>query len=420
MNSGSVRSHATLAFLFCTLVLLRISGASAQPTAPEAGNPIASSVRFTNGRNALGIPMEVMGGAVFVIATINDSVNVTLHLDTGFGGDGVLLLNPDIGTTLGLAYVQKVTLGGAGTQRPSEANVAVNATLSFPGVRFEGQPLIVATDTRLYDKVLWDGIVGRTIFGCVVELDFERSVINLYDRLPRSSDSLGTEFQLTYSQGVPVAECRAILTGGSPLTGKFVVDTGVPFPLLLFQYADPRITRPAQLLTVAGEGLNGYAEFPVGRIPALHLGPYTLPSPIAAFADSATMGPAVALEGMGMIGLGALERFHVVFDYPGNRLFLSPNCRFDIPFEFNMAGITVLLSRDRSIEVYFVDANSPAAQAGIKKGDKLMAVNAQNVQGVFFYRLFEKLFEAEGRELTLTLERDGRRFDSKLTLRRLI
>jgi hypothetical protein len=417
MNSCTVRSLVVAAFLFC---LLQISGVSAQPAASEAGNPIASSVHFANGHNAPGIPMEVMGDAMFVIATINDSVNVTLHLDTGFGGDGVLLLNPDIGAKLKLDYVQKITLGGAGTQNPSEANVAINATLSLPGIRFENQPLIVATDTRMYDKVLWDGIVGKTIFGCVVELDFERSVINLYDKLPRSADSLGTEFKLTYTQGIPVAECRAILTGGNPLVGKFAIDTGVPFPLLLFQYADPRITRPAQLLMVAGEGLNGYAEFPVGRIPALHLGPHVLTMPLAAFADSATMGPAVALEAKGMIGLGALERFNVVFDYPGNRLFLSPNCRFDAPFETNMSGITFLVSRDRSIEVYFIDAHSPAAQSGIKKGDKLIAVNAQNVREMFFFRLLEKLFEAEGRELTLTLERDGRRFNSKLTLRRII
>jgi len=69
--------------------------------------------------------------------------------------------------------------------------------------------------------------------------------------------------------------------------------------------------------------------------------------------------------------------------------------------------------RDLAGKVGYVKPASPAAQAGVQYGDRIVAVDGEKVDG--FLMLQEKIRAHAGQPLTLTVERGGQRFDVRLT-----
>jgi len=69
--------------------------------------------------------------------------------------------------------------------------------------------------------------------------------------------------------------------------------------------------------------------------------------------------------------------------------------------------------RDLLAKVGQVKPGSPAAQAGVQYGDRIVGVDGEKVEG--FLMLQEKIRAHAGQPLTLTVERGGQRFDVRLT-----
>src|SRR5437868_13249616 len=69
--------------------------------------------------------------------------------------------------------------------------------------------------------------------------------------------------------------------------------------------------------------------------------------------------------------------------------------------------------RDLASIVGYVKPGSPAAQAGIQYGDRIIAVDGEKVDG--FLMLQEKIRAHAGQPLTLTVVRAGQRLDVRLT-----
>ena len=89
---------------------------------------------------AVEIPFRIVDRHIMVDVTIDDTLEIEMILDTGMGFlRGAILLDPELGETLGLEYLTQIPLGGGGTEDPVSARVAVGSELSMPGVEFPGQ-----------------------------------------------------------------------------------------------------------------------------------------------------------------------------------------------------------------------------------------------------------------------------------------
>jgi regulator of sigma E protease len=69
--------------------------------------------------------------------------------------------------------------------------------------------------------------------------------------------------------------------------------------------------------------------------------------------------------------------------------------------------------RDLATKVGYVKASSPAAQAGVQYGDRIVSVDGEKVDG--FLVLQEKIRAHAGQPLTLGIDRAGQRFDVRVT-----
>jgi len=403
----------------------QIASAEVNPPQPEGlgSDQPSSSVHFHRGNSALGIPFELVGKHVVVQVVVNDSFKIDMILDTGMGlVKGAILLDPEDGRRLGLEYVGHLPLGGGGSEEPKTANVSVGATLSLQGVTFKDQQLLVLTETGRYEDWPAQGIIGRTVFDCVVEIDYDDSVLNLYEDAAFRSDNSGEALSLTYTFGIPVVDGSVLIEGEEDVPLKLVVDTGAE-ELLLFPYTNERIKPPRNVIRgedgILSEGLLGDILGVTGRILELKVGSFVLDSVVTSFPVEESMGPAVQLGQHGFIGSDVLQRFTVVFDYAADRIYLEPNRWFDEPFEVNMAGLLYAPRPNGYLKVYEVVQESPASENGITKGDLIVAINGEDVRELSSSQQYE-IFIQEGSTIELTIERDSQRFTRSMTLRRLI
>ncbi|MBZ5582697.1 MAG: PDZ domain-containing protein [Acidobacteriia bacterium] len=158
----------------------------------------------------------------------------------------------------------------------------------------------------------------------------------------------------------------------------------------------------------------------IGRVSFLEVGTYRLDRPLAGFSQ-AEIGAYSRADIAGTIGGSTLRRFKVVFDYKQGRLILEPNAQYaDPPEEYNMSGL-LLRARGSGWREIFVDRvqpDSPAAEAGIRAGDILVAMEGKPID-CELSEVGARLKQAGARR-AVTILRDGRRQEFQLTLRRLL
>ncbi len=413
------RLAASIVLAACALAMSSQATDGPRDEGRQSGSP---TIAFHAGSSALNIPFRYELGHIILPVQLADSVIVEMLLDTGFGVNGAILLDPALGQALHLQYAGRSPLGGGGTSSQMLADVAPNARLSLPGVTFGGQTLLVVTDAEPYRGYPARGIIGKTVFDCVVEIDYEGLEINLHDaasfRVPEGHTSLET----TFTYGIPVVEATIESAGRAPLPVRLIVDTGA-VQLLLFPWRTPGAELSER--TVAGRegllsrGFNGIVRGSTGRIDSLRLGPFTWSNVIASFPDSASWGSALVLGQDGMLGNDALRRFSVVFDYAHQRIHLKTNAGHAEPFESDMTGMIWEPTSEGGVAILDLIPGSPATECGIRISDRIVAVDGRVPREIGWAAL-ETLFMAEGARIRLTIVRGGERLEKVLALRRLI
>jgi membrane-associated protease RseP (regulator of RpoE activity) len=124
----------------------------------------------------------------------------------------------------------------------------------------------------------------------------------------------------------------------------------------------------------------------------------------------------------GILGGEILRRFTVIFDYSRRRMILEPNAHFDQPHDHDKSGLLwrAVGKSFNSFKVFQVIDNSPAAEAGLREGDTLEAVNGAPAASLTLEQLRRNFAQAEGTEYTLRISREGKPAETKLRLRRLL
>jgi len=318
--------------------------------------------------------------------------------------------------------VSEVPLGGGGEEDPRTARLALGADLSLPGVTFLQQQLLVVSDAAPYANYPARGIIGKTIFNCVVEIDYDKGLLHLYDSAAYKYDGSGESFDVGFSHGIPVIDSSVSIRGGQSLPVKLLVDTGAA-QLLLFTFSHEDIQEPRGIMVgldrVLSKGFTGTVRGSTGRVARLRLGKQTLEGVITSFPDEESWGTAKALGQNGMIGNEVLKRFRVVFDYPHQRIHLEPGLHFGAPFDWDMAGVLTERTPEGTLEVIDVVLGSPATENEILPGDVVVAIDDRPVAGMTDNEIWDA-FTRDGERLNLTIDRNSRKLQKRLVLRRMI
>jgi len=421
----NMRNLAGLTTVILTVTFIAASALPQERVVRRMGDEPARPIdyRFPDDRDEVTVPIRLVGNAVLIPVTLGDSAVFWVTLDTGMPADRSVMLwdSPSLDALgLGLAVDTTIRIAGAGgTGQAFTPRVALGISigvgdLSIRDIEVHTLPQRGAPYKRD------DGVIGRMLLAnFVTELDFDRLQMRLYRPGTFQASDGWSEVPVTFKMGNPILQAAVVIDKDSSLPVQLVVDLGAAHTLSLFTEADPRIHVPQpNIATTLGWGISGPVLGQIARISSLLLGDHQLDHVICTFPQNGHQDLAGTKGRHGNLGCGALARFNLVFDYAGSRLLLKPNRSFGDPFEQEMAGLALKDDGD-AFTVTEVLPNSPAAEAGISAGDRIVAVNDRPAAQIGYLNL-RKMLKQPGKELAIGVERDGQRMNFRITLRRLI
>ena len=108
-------------------------------------------------------------------------------------------------------------------------------------------------------------------------------------------------------------------------------------------------------------------------------------------------------------------------DYSGSRIVLTPNGRYEDPSRFDASGLRLhrLPSVRDGFSIFLVVPGTPAAEAGLREADILLALDGVPADRMSPGVAAEALAR-DGRECLLLVQRANEVFTVKLRLRKLL
>jgi predicted aspartyl protease len=372
---------------------------------------------ISDGKQQVDIPIQVVNNLIVVPVILNETLPLKFIVDTGVRT--AILTQKAFSDILHLEYSRKYSISGAGGEKVIDAYVTNNVSLRLPGVEGRGHAMLVLEEDYLelrnYLGTDVHGILGYELFSrFIVKFDYQKKIMTLMTpgkfRAGRKFSAIPIRIQDTK----PYLLAPISIDQGHALNAKLLVDTGASHGLMLEPESDSRIRLPEKTVRgTIGRGLGGPISGQIGRIESIELGGRILRNVLVNFPDSDSyFADSLFLERVdrnGTLGGEILSRFHVIFNFPQEKIFLKPNSEFNKDFYFNLSGVSVraIGSSLTAFEVAEVRPASSGERAGVLPGDKLVAINNIPTMEMKLHQINALFNSKPGRKLKLEINRGG-------------
>jgi aspartyl protease/PDZ domain-containing protein len=327
-------------------------------------------------QGSASVPFELFrGNRVVAAGTINGRA-VEFVLDTGAG---MTTVDREFARSIGLPKGQTVSAQGVGGT--VEAELVPGVSLTIGGLKLD-ETTVLVIDLANVSKGIGRPVpvvLGREMFdNAIVTLDWNagQMIVARPDgfvppagaklvALGRGRDTLNT---------IPVS-----INGAPPVDAHFDLGSGSALTLpKSYWESKPGLARLPYANSEAGGvgGMHGTRLVTVGKVT---IAGQTFTAVPANLSEAKANHGAVDQPN---VGIGLLKPFRMTMDLGRDRIFLEPLAKSPA-FQRDRAGVRAELKGD-ALELAFVSPQSPAAAAGLKKGDRLVAVDGQPVGADFF------------------------------------
>jgi predicted aspartyl protease len=323
---------------------------------------------------AAQVPLDDLAGILVVSATVNGKGPYHFVLDTGAGitvvtprlaqAIGVAAAASDIahGTTdqtvaVRLATLATLTIGAATQTNVAAAIVPLPPDLTYQGAYGTIDGIVGATFLRNY-AVTFDIAAGRATLTPVAAF--------------KPPDGFGA-IPLTFTTDtVPVVSANV-----ENATGRFELDSGNNDDVLLTQSftraygIGAGYQKPVHTEYV---GVGGSAGATRVRLESMSLGPFVMHGVPADISEASSN--TLQRDGTdGNFGYDVFRQFVVTIDYGSKRLYLQPSSGFNALTVVAGTGIIPRRNADGTFSIVNVLAGSAAANAGVKAGETIVAID---------------------------------------------
>jgi PDZ domain len=379
---------------------------SAKPAAPAA--PVAprdpTAARFSFQGDAAQIPAVFLHNLIFMPVRVNGGKPVLLELDSA-------------------AEKSAIDRKVAGD---TASNALQYAVLALPGVQvpFLTLPVISRDDFAQQVGQPYQGTLGRDFFDrVVVEIDYHRQTVQLYDPSVFTYSGQGKSFPLTFAGPVPLIRAKFEAAGHRSRTEDFAVDTALDSGVIFYRgFTDAAKISAAHFKTEPASypEVDGGAKIFLGRLKTFAIGPYELEDIVGDFTQEQTKAGA-GKNIAGAIGSNFLRRFTVIFDFPHQRVILDPNVQLNHDTDEDMSGLSIIAKGPnlKLFEVAAVQPGTPGAHAGIVPGDVIAGIGDEAAADLTLEAVRD-LFRQVGYQYKVLIDRKGQTVTMSLQMRRRI
>lgn len=415
----------------------------------EDSDKTKDKVRFQFVNNLTIIPITING------------VELSFLLDTGV--ENTILFSLDEKATLELKSATSIKLRGLGQGESMKAFKSENNHAKIGNAVSNNFVMYVIFNNNInlsqFLGIPVHGIIGYDFFkNFIVEVDYSRESIKFYDPLSYDEKCRNcTTEPLYFYNNNPYVEAEVVVSGES-FNLMMLIDSGASDALWLFPDDEIKIPKN-NFKDFLGLGLSGSIYGKRSKIKKFSIGEYEFENITTAFPDSTAFGFLEEhLLKSGLIGAEILKRFDLVIDYPNKQISFKPNRFFDDPFYYDMSGLVlqykgvqvvkdfeylnvgefnqgisfnstdsfkrklykVKFKISPQIEIAEVRAESPAFEAGLKKGDILISVNGKEAHHFTLAELSQLFSSKEGKKIKIKIEREGEEITGVFRLEKIL
>ena len=298
-------------------------------------------------------------------------------------------------------------MGGAGNNQETIRVILNELTYTVSGQEYVSDiSPIIQLKSIVGDYA--DGILGIDNMGeKVITIDYLGEQMAFEDRLGNTEGY--TSIPIRYSNNRIYVPLTVNIAEGKTIEGEGLMDLGSGgsvelTSLVAEEYALKDITPQIRYFTAVG-GIGGESSGSYFRAKNASVGGFTLNDIVMGFSGN-TGGALASKEYIGIVGNEFWERFDMIIDLPGERLFLKPNTTFKDLFNSPVVGFSYI-DRSRTLGCWIVNSlaeESNAEKAGLRSGDHIVAINGRDVKGISLEE--RKNFFDGMTEITLTIQRD--------------
>lgn len=371
------------------------------------------------------IPFKYVNG--FIIIKVFYANFFELHFLFDTGASHNILFKKNVNDVLGIRYTDTILIGGADIHVKMKALVSRNIPMQLENSKTIQRDIIVLEEDFLeLEKTLGtrvDGILGGDFFkGLVVGIDHKKDKITIYDPNRFTPDEKFSEHDIQINNYKPYILSHTVIEGNTD-TLKYLIDSGASLALLIHSNKDKVFKMPDHVIIGnLGKGLGGDINGYVGMIDGINIDQYRLPNIITSFQEiDSTFLESDNILRDGIIGNVVLSRFHVIIDYMREKLYLKEISKLDAEFDYDKSGMLLYALGDKLNEYYIktVYPNTPAAEAGLLPGDKILKIGFWPSKFYSLSGLLKKLQGKDGKKIKIKVLRNGEKIKTEFRLRNL-
>ncbi|WP_281766513.1 aspartyl protease family protein [Neptunitalea lumnitzerae] len=406
------------------------------------------------------------GNLIFLPVVVN-GVEMNFILDSGVNKTVILSLSKV--DSLPLNHVEEMFLTGLGSKEPFKVVYSENNTIKIGNLVDTHHEVFIlideASDFSRFLGVEVHGIIGYDILkDFIVEIDYDKELIRFYpeEKYKKRKKRKEVELPIEFFKRKPYVTAEVGLADKELKQVTLLLDTGSSDAVWLFKSDTIQVTEP-NFSDYLGVGLSGDIVGKRTKIPTFGLGGmFELNEVKCAFPDTEYM---INLKrddySNGSIGAELLSRFLVTINYKEKWVRLRKGHHYKKPFYYNMSGIIVRHNGVRFVEEHISNGSrrydqnasqgvtntvnytsffqeqvqyhlteaieiaelregSPAAIAGLRKGDVLLRINNKVITNQSMEEIQELLNTKPGKKIKLLVNRGGEEMKFVFILKKLL
>lgn len=357
-------------------------------------------------QSATELPFRLGENAIIVDASLNDR-KLSFMFDTGFSGAFVVDHNISLGKPTG-----KMTLRDFVGEFNADTVKLNSVQLGARKMSGDFEAVMQPADYSFSYNTHCDGIMGFEIIRReITEINFQNQKFifhpKSYDITKKTPDNQRTFLMKMLPLGTSAVQMEVVASTGKKMV--LALDTGNAFYATTHRDVLERVgiwtaDKTPRYMTTAFVA-SGPVDSWYKKMENATIGGVKVPESYWSIIDL----PSSSAEGDGTVGYGFLKNFNVTIDYERRRVWLE-NWTGKVGNDpIGSTGLAAVWHEESSrVRVANVSPDSPAHEAGIKRGDSILSINGKEMLGAIGYRELEAFLDGEvGTKVTLAISSNG-------------
>jgi hypothetical protein len=328
----------------------------------------AADPEFTiaDGSASATVPFEMIDNHIVVEVSLNGKGPYRFAVDTG----GIDCVTPDAARAAGLPTPKR-----SGRVFAQAVDSTVIGDLSIKHLTFVSMAFPELVKSEPIQN--FGGLLGRGFFhGFSITVDYGLGTLTITDPTRFVPPVAGTAIPFTFNNDVPQIDGAL-----DAQPAHFVIDTGSRSSLLTVAKGGSKrgdSMLPATGVRIIGWGVAGPVWGRVRRAESVAFGGFTISQPVVTELAARDGGKPFAFFGDAVnLGGEILKKFTVTFDYAHRISYWQPNADFGSAIPADESGLWLNPSANGTLSIEDVMPGSPAADAGLRVGDRVDTVDGR-------------------------------------------